>query len=137
MNDEFDSQASNKNNSEIEQKSQVQDVSSERSHASDVILKVEELFNKLESLEIKTIALVTDSAAAYTAASQLYGILTQNHRIQELDELKRLYKSTLAPSFLDNSKSILSTFSTFQDTEAEIDSSENVNTNNDKYTMKL
>ncbi|CAG8533068.1 11734_t:CDS:2, partial [Racocetra persica] len=45
-----------------------QDISSERSRTSDIILKVEELFNELESLKIKTIALVTDSAAVYAAA---------------------------------------------------------------------
>ena len=45
-----------------------QDVSSERSRTSDVIFKVEELFNELESLEIKAVALVTDSATAYAAA---------------------------------------------------------------------
>ncbi|CAG8693510.1 7943_t:CDS:2, partial [Ambispora gerdemannii] len=45
-----------------------QDTSTNRSRASDIILKVEELFNDLESRRIKAIALVTDSAAAYAAA---------------------------------------------------------------------
>ncbi|CAG8735136.1 7282_t:CDS:2 [Cetraspora pellucida] len=40
----------------------VQDVSSKRSWATDIILKVEELFNDLESEKIKVIALITDIA---------------------------------------------------------------------------
>ncbi|RIB26975.1 ribonuclease H-like domain-containing protein [Gigaspora rosea] len=46
-----------------------QDVSAERSRTNDIILKVEELFNELEFKNIKAIALVIDSAAAYAAAS--------------------------------------------------------------------
>ena len=45
-----------------------QDITIKRSRASDIILKIEEIFNDLESKEIKPIALVTDSAAAYAAA---------------------------------------------------------------------
>ncbi|CAG8521570.1 14853_t:CDS:2 [Cetraspora pellucida] len=65
--------------------------------------------------------LILSDKICILAISQLCRILTQNHRIQELDKLKRLYELTSAPFFLDDSKSILSTFSTFQDTEAEID----------------
>ncbi|RIB13140.1 hypothetical protein C2G38_2198654 [Gigaspora rosea] len=45
-----------------------QDVSAKRSCTNNIILKVEELFNKLEFKNINAIALVTDSTAAYAAA---------------------------------------------------------------------
>lgn len=55
-----------------------QDIMIERSRASDVILKIEELFNDLESKEIKVIALVTDSAAAYAAARYYFILVILN-----------------------------------------------------------
>ncbi|CAG8757132.1 6613_t:CDS:2, partial [Dentiscutata erythropus] len=70
------------------------------------------------------------------AISQLHGILTQNHRIKELNKLKKLYKSTSTTFLLDYSEDIsdnmLDDFSTDENSYIEI---EDFNEDKDKENI--
>ncbi|CAG8656001.1 17176_t:CDS:1, partial [Dentiscutata heterogama] len=66
------------------------------------------------------------------AISQLRGILAQNRRIQELDELKKLYESTSTTSLLNHSKDVPSNLTVqYTNDESDYDEIDNMSEDNE------